>query len=82
MTKLVCIDNTFGNSRHLELYKVYESIGSDFPSSRNYCVVWSTVYLDPNNKIGIMPGKIVYVSSCCFITLEEYRRNKIDLILI
>jgi hypothetical protein len=75
--KLVCIDNTYGNSRHLELHQVYEcKTGLDWKS---YYILRIKPF-----QIPIWQGKRfedyidVWVDKKCFITLEEWRKNRLQ----
>ncbi len=80
--RVVCINDTYGNSRHLELYKVYDTIDSQDVSRYGYYTVYSTTYINPLHKMGLIEElKQICVNKRCFTTLEEYRSNKINKLL-
>ena len=66
--KVVCIDNNDGNSRHLDLYEVYD--------------VEPEESLFPDHYIIRKPNEYEYwIKKEKFITLDEWRKIKLDRII-
>ena len=75
--KVVCIDNTIGNARHLELNKVYEvSVKS------GYYIVNTYPFEIPIHKgVRLKTKQDIWVYKDLLISLEEFRQLKLDKIL-
>lgn len=76
--KVVCIDITRGNARHLDLGKVYDATKPPTIEVKEFYIVRSKVYSNPMHRIGILPERDVWVGRECFVSLEEYRSKKLE----
>ena len=75
--KVVCIDNTYGNSRHLELDKVY-----DVTEEKKYYIINTYPFEIPtHNGIRHSTKHDIFIDKKSFISLEEFRQLKLDKIL-
>lgn len=82
--KVVCIDNTIGNARHLELFGIYEAFtpGRRFPSEDEYYIVNTYPFAIPIHKaVRLKTKKDIWIDKRAFISLEEFRQSKLDKIL-
>jgi hypothetical protein len=82
--KVVCIDNTIGNARHLELNKVYDAseISSFTTFSSEYYIVNTYPFGIPIHKaVRLKTKKDIWIDKRAFISLEEFRQSKLDKIL-
>jgi hypothetical protein len=88
--KVVCIDNTIGNGRHLELNKVYDA--SETPEVKGlivrnltrdkYYIINTypyTTLLHPSARRST--NHDIWIDKRSFISLEEFRQLKLDKIL-
>jgi len=81
--KIVCIDNTIGNSKHFEIGQIVEASELTLEEKRKY---------RPNIDYYIIDGKYskkpellfnhIWCEKKCFITLEECRETKLNKLLI
>jgi hypothetical protein len=88
MIKVVCIDNTIGNARHLELNKVYDAseisqTHSKYSASKYYSI---NTYpyegaLFRRNSVRYATKHDIWIDKRSFISLEEFRQLKLDKIL-
>jgi len=81
--KVICIDNTRGNARHLETGKVYDASVQTYRHlakyvGKEYYVIRSTCYSNPTHRVGILPERDIWVDMECFVSLEEYRNKKLE----
>ena len=67
--KVVCIDNNDGNSKHLDLYEVYDVEPEESVFPDHYII------RIPNDSIEI------WVKKEKFINLDEWRKIKLDQII-
>ena len=93
MIKVVCIDNTIGNARHLELNKVYDAseisqTHSKYSASEYYIInTYPYEGLSPLIAHGGPSGVRystkydIWIDKRAFISLEEFRQLKLDKIL-
>jgi len=66
--KVICIDNNNGNSKHLDLWRIY-----DVESEESFF---------PDHYVVRIPNQLeIWVKKEKFITLEEWRNRKIDQII-
>jgi hypothetical protein len=88
--KVVCIDNTIGNARHLELNKVYDATETTSTRlSSKYYIINTYPYegLSPLIAHGGPSGVRystkydIWIDKRSFISLEEFRQLKLDSIL-
>jgi hypothetical protein len=84
--KVVCIDNSWGNSRHFELGGIYEvaqtnTINHSKGFSVNHIILtepWTSL----QNMEKRLPNKMeIWVDKNCFISLDEFRMIKLKEIL-
>lgn len=82
--KVVCIDNKIGNSRHLELGKVYHASEANY-SGRvrvGYLIVKTDPWCEANQKVKRLGQlKDIWVEKRCLITIELWRDQQLDKIL-
>lgn len=87
MIKVVCIDNTIGNARHLGLNKVYDasevspSKGTLKQSSKYYIINTYPFEIPIHNGIRLSTKHDIWIDKKSFISLEEFRQLKLDNIL-
>lgn len=92
--KVVCIDNSCGNSRHFELGKIYivdkidclkeGSFNSNFKIKYNldYYIIKTEPWTSLTNRYERLPYKTeIWVDKNCFISLDEFRMIKLKEIL-
>jgi hypothetical protein len=80
--KVVCIDNTIGNARHLELNKVYDA--TEISLSSKYYIINTYPYegaLFRRNSVRYATKHDIWIDKRSFISLEEFRQLKLDKIL-
>lgn len=70
MKKMICVNNTLGDSTKLELYKEYE-IDPYYASNSRYLI---SIMID--NNLNLLEP--IWVDSSCFMTLEDYREYKLN----
>jgi len=83
--KVVCIDNTIGNSRLFKLNSVYESIDYTFVERvklrlpDNYIVVIKDNH-DHDSDFPTLSSLMnhIWCDVSCFISLEDFRETKLD----
>jgi hypothetical protein len=68
--KVVCLDNTRGNTRHLEVNKVYDTVELTEHHKR-YPVIGAHYVIKIFNEE-------IWVKKKYMITLEEWRQQKLD----
>lgn len=81
--KVVCIDNSSGNSRHLEVGKIYEVVRTNTINHSKGFSVNHIISTEPWTSLQKMekrlPNKMeIWVDKNCFISLDEWRKVKID----
>jgi hypothetical protein len=82
--KVVCIDNTIGNGRHLELNKVYDA--SETPEVKGTAQIYYIINTYPYTTL-LHPSARrstnhdIWIDKRSFISLEEFRQLKLDKIL-
>ena len=92
MIKVVCIDNTIGNARHLELNKVYDAseislqghLKKHSKYSGEYYIINTYPYegaLFRRNSVRYATKHDIWIDKRSFISLEEFRQLKLDKIL-
>ena len=80
--KVVCIDNSWGNSRHLEVGEIYEVVRTvSFRKSNNYIIL-----AEPWTSLQTMEERLlnkieIWVDCKCFVSLDEWRESRIDQLL-
>lgn len=76
---VVCIENSWGNSRHLEVGKIYEVVRTvSFGKSNNY-IISTEPWTSLQKMEKRLPNKMeIWVDKNCFISLDEWRKVKID----
>ena len=80
--KVVCIDNTIGNARHLELNKVYDAseisqTHSKYSASKYYIInTYPLIF-----GIRYSTKHDIWIDKRAFISLEKFRQLKLDKIL-
>jgi len=74
--KVVCLDNTRGNTRYLEVNKVYDT--KELPGDRSHLLI-SEYYIIDLNRHDI---KSIWVSRKDMIALDKWRQLKLDKIEI
>lgn len=82
--KVVCLDNTIGNTRYLEVNKVYDTveltdIHKGYPGE-HYIIdykQWTNSLRPHDNNDKIFLNEI-WVKKKDMITLEEWRQKKLD----
>lgn len=82
MIKVVCIDNTIGNARHLGLNKVYDA--TEISPSSKYYIINTYPYegaLFRRNSVRYATKHDIWIDKRSFISLEEFRQLKLDKIL-
>ena len=79
MIKVVCIDNTIGNARHLELNKVYDASEISLKYSLAEYYIINTYPL--HNGIRYSTKHDIWINKKSFISLEKFRQLKLDKIL-
>ena len=91
MIKVVCIDNTIGNARHLELNKVYDA--SEISQTHRkysgeyyykYLSIWRSVSSHSSrgpSGVRYSTKYDIWIDKRAFISLEEFRQLKLDKIL-
>ena len=80
--KVVCIDNTIGNGRHLELNKVYDASETPDKGRDKYYIINTypyTTLLHPSVRRST--NHDIWINKKAFISLEEFRQLKLDKIL-
>lgn len=85
--KVVCLDNTRGNTRYLEVNKVYDTT-EPLPGERRHPLLEEHYIIDFNrytksfrdNGKGVF-FKTIWVRKKDMITLEEWRQQKLDKII-
>ena len=76
--KVVCIDNTIGNARHLELNKVYDATEISQTHSKYSA---SKYYIINTYRVRYATKHDIWIDKRSFISLEEFRQLKLDKIL-
>ena len=84
--KVVCIDNTSGNARHLELHKVYDVYFFIAPTTFDEKVIYYvintyTFEIPIHNGIRLSTKHDIWVDKKSFISLEEFRQLRLNKIL-
>jgi hypothetical protein len=69
--KVVCINNTVGNTRHLELNCIYESI--DYTLQERL-----RLRLPDNYTVILKNDREIWCDVGCFVTLENWRQMRIN----
>lgn len=84
--KVVCVDNTRGNTRYLEVNKVYDTVEltdvhKSYPVIGEHYIIdykqWTNSLRPENNDEKIFLNEI-WVNKKDMITLEEWRQQKLD----
>lgn len=77
--KVVCIDNTSGNARHLELHKVYDV--TTMVTNGIYNINTYPFEIPIHNGIRSSTKHDIWVDKKSFISLEEFRQLRLNKIL-
>jgi hypothetical protein len=82
--KVVCIDNTRGNARHLEVGQIYDAVATPIERfKKEYLVVIARPWLVPFVKgKRLNEKKDLWVEADCFISLQEWRQRQLDKLLL
>lgn len=81
--KVVCIDNTSGNARHLDLWGVYDALDlNDSGDSHNWANDFYILNIDPYLIEATLHRRLgqtmeVWVNKKSFVSLEEFRQTKL-----
>lgn len=81
--KVVCIDNTFGNARHLDLWGVYDALDpKDLGHPDNWRSDFYILNIDPYLIEATLHRRLgqtmeVWVNKKSFVSLEEFRQTKL-----
>lgn len=84
--KVVCLDNTRGNTKYLEVNKVYNTV-KPTNKHKGYGSVFADHYvIDLNQYIKMHTGDVVHIGELWIkkshmITVDEWRDNKLNQIL-
>ena len=82
INRVVCLDNTRGNTRYLEVNKVYDTT-EPLPGERSHPLIGEHYIIDFNQCTKLDNGKEVFykriwVSRKDMITLEQWRQLQLD----
>jgi len=88
--KIVCIDNTIGNSKHFEIGQIVEASELTLEEKRKYRTKIDYYYIIDakySKKAELLFNHLqfpeqVWCEKKCFITLEECRETKLNKLLI
>ena len=74
--RVVCIDNTWGNSRHFEIGKTYDVVNTILDK---YYVI-KNCPLDWHREVPkrLNEEQDIWAPSECFLTLEEWRSRQLN----
>ncbi len=75
-TKVVCIDNSSGNARHLDLYEVYDVKNS--PEDEYYIIETYPYEIPIHNGKRLKKKSEIWVIRNCFLTIQEWRQKRIE----
>lgn len=81
--KVVCIDNTSGNARHLDLWVVYDAVQDSLNgfSDIDYYIIKAKPYLKPHlRQDRSQIEQEIWIDKKVFITLEEWRKRQLETI--
>jgi hypothetical protein len=81
--KIVCIDNTIGNSKHFEIGQIVEA--SELTEEEKRKCKPNIYYYIIDGKYSKAPELLfneIWCEKKCFITLEEWRETKLNKLLI
>jgi hypothetical protein len=82
--KVVCIENSWGNSRHLEIGGIYDVVSTNtINHSKGFSVNYIIILTEPWTSLKNMEKRLhnkmeICVDKNCFISLDEWRKIKID----
>lgn len=79
--KVVCIDNTIGNARHLELFGIYDVTETPVVKGKYYIVNTYPFAIPIHKAVRLKTKKDIWIDKRAFISLEEFRQSKLDKIL-
>lgn len=74
--KVVCIDNTIGNSRWFEIGQVLEKRDMTEEEKRKYRLPYDYIIISGFNVLN--QSLDIWCPEQCFTSLEELRNNKLD----
>lgn len=83
--KVVCIDNSRGNARHLEVGQIYDAtVASPIKKfNKEYLIVSTRPWLVPFVKgKRLNEKKEIWVESDSLVSLEEWRQRQLDKLLL
>ncbi len=65
--KVVCVDNTIGNSRYFKLYNIYESKDLSFEDRNRLRLPYDYIIVEAQ-----------WCNVVCFMPLDEWRKKRLD----
>jgi len=74
--KAVCIDNSSGNARHLDLYEAYDVKNS--PDGEYYIIETYPYDIPIHNGKRLKKKTEIWVRRNCLLTMQEWRQKRID----
>jgi hypothetical protein len=80
--KVVCLDNTRGNTRYLDVNKVYDT--KELPGDRSHLLIGEHYIIDFNRYSKLRDNdkevfiKSIWVSRKDMITLDQWRQLQLD----
>jgi hypothetical protein len=85
--KIVCIDNTIGNSKHFEIGQIVEARELTEEEKRKckpniYYYIIDVKYSKKLELFASIVFNEIWCERRCFITLEEWRETKLNKLLI
>jgi len=76
--KVICINNTWGNARHLHLKEIYDAKEYNGKFGNYYLINTHPVEIPIHNNIRLKEKVDLWVEKKCFLTLQEWRRLQLD----
>ena len=80
--KVVCIDNTSGNARHLDLWGVYDAVPETVESiggpPEDFYIIKTKPYLKPHLRQDMSTQEQeIWIDKKAFITIDQFRQIRL-----
>jgi hypothetical protein len=76
--KVICINNTCGNARHLHLNEIYEASEYLGRAGQYYLINTHPFEIPIHNNIRLKEKVDLWVDKKYFLTLDEWRQSQLD----
>jgi hypothetical protein len=76
--KVVCINNKWGNARHLHLNQIYNAKEYNTKLGNFYLIHTYPFEIPIHNNIRLKEKVELWVDQKCFITLQQWRKSQLD----